>query len=83
MDTFNQQRWSMLNNFESGSLSLEGFNHLDHYFGGLIPEIEIRNSGADGGSFIWVCSYAGMNFYRRMTIGEAINVTFEDKAKSN
>jgi hypothetical protein len=73
----------MHNNFSSGSLSLEAFNHLDHYFGGLIPEIEIRNSGLDGGNFVWVCSYAGMQFYRRMTIGEAINVTFEDKAKSN
>jgi hypothetical protein len=73
----------MQSNLLSGSLSLEAFNHLDHYFNGLIPEVDIKNSGMDGGSFVWVCSYAGMHFYRRMTLGEAINVTMEDKAKSN
>jgi len=73
----------MHSNLLSGSLSLEAFNHLDHYFGGLIPEVEIQKNGFNGGNFVWVCSYAGMHFYRRMTIGEAINATMEDNAKSN
>ena len=54
----------MTENFESGSMSIEAFNTLDYFFNGLVPEMEVDNAG---GTFVWVCSYAGVRFIRRIT----------------
>ena len=62
------------------TLSLEAFNHLDHFYNGLVPQIDLGDSG---GAFVWVCSYAGMKFFRPMTIGEAMEATIKDFAWQN
>lgn len=63
------------------NLSLEAFNVLEHFFSGLIPEIEVEEGG--GGSFVWVCSYGGMNFYRRMTVAELFDKVVNISASRN
>ena len=62
------------------TLSLEAFNHLDHFYNGLVPQIDLGDSG---GAFVWICSYAGMKFFRPMTIGEAMDATIKDFAWQN
>lgn len=62
------------------TLSLEAFNHLDHFYNGLVPQIDLRDSG---GAFVWVCTYGGMKFFRPITIGEAMEATIKDFAKQN
>jgi hypothetical protein len=66
----------------SGSLSIEAFNTLDHFFSGLIPEVELDDTGVSG-SFVWVCSYGGMNFFRRMTILELFDAQLQKTSKLN
>lgn len=63
------------------SLSLEAFNHLDHFYNGLIPQVDLIGDSAP--LFVWVCNYGGMKFYRSMTIAEAMEVTIKDIAKQN
>lgn len=49
-------------------LSLEAFNYLDHFYNRLVPEIDL---GEDmSGNFVWVCTYAGMKFFRPLTMAE-------------
>lgn len=62
------------------NLSLEAFNVLEHFFSGLIPEIEVEEGN---GSFVWVCSYGGMNFYRRMTVAELFDKVVNLSASQN
>lgn len=49
----------------ANSLTLEAFDALDEYFGGLIPEVELVSQD-HGGFFIEVCRYGGMAFYVAM-----------------
>lgn len=64
------------------SLSLEAFNHLDHFYNGLIPQVDL-GSGDSAPLFVWVCNYGGMKFFRPMTIAEAMEATIKDIAKQN
>lgn len=50
-------------------LSLEAFNCLDHFYNRLVPEIDLAGEEL-GGSFVWVCTYAGMKFFRPLTMAE-------------
>ena len=42
-------------------MTQEAFNVLDQHFG-LVPEQDI-----DGGTYVWVCDYAGGKFYTKIT----------------
>lgn len=70
-----------MSNMTSGSLSLEAFNHLDHFYSGLIPQTELSTDS--NAHYIWVCKYAGMDFYRPMTIGEVMNSALRDMSNLN
>lgn len=65
----------------SASLSLEAFNHLDHFYSGLIPKTEL--SSDPNSHYIWVCTYGGMEFYRPMTLGEAMEIALRNKSTMN
>lgn len=41
-------------------MSQDAFNALDEMFG-LVPEQDI-----DGGTYVWVCDYAGGKFYTKI-----------------
>lgn len=49
-------------------LSLEAFNCLDHFYNRLVPELEL--DAEIGSNFVWVCTYAGMKFFRPLTMAE-------------
>lgn len=65
------------------TLSMEAFNALDYFFSGLIPEIEIEETKRDSGVFVWVCTYAGMRFYRKITWAEEFQHHLSNIAKLN
>jgi hypothetical protein len=64
----------------SGSMSLEAFNTLDYFFNGLVPEMEVDDVG---GTFVWVCSYAGVKFFRRITVAEALHNEMQRRSTLN
>lgn len=72
-----------MNTTQVEAITLEVFNHLDHFYGGLVPELTLGGTDGGGGSFVWVCKYGGMNFYRPMTIGEMFQREFEQKSSMN
>lgn len=49
--------------YDAGAIipAKECFNHLDEMFN-LVPDQSI-----DGGTYVWVCDYAGGKFYTKIT----------------
>lgn len=64
------------------SLSLEAFNHLDHLYNGLYPDVELGKD-FDRNLFVWVCNYGGMKFYRPLTMAESLDSALRELAKQN
>jgi hypothetical protein len=68
--------------YMTAHLSMEAFNALDHFFSGLIPEVEIKEE-KNSGAFVWICTYGGMPFYRKCTWAEAFDLYAKNIAKLN
>ena len=61
------------------ALSIDAFNVLCHYYSELIPMVELEGNQ----TYKWVCKFAGMDFDRKLTIGEMMDMTFTDIANKN
>jgi hypothetical protein len=47
-----------------------------------VPEVEIKEE-KDSGAFVWICTYGGMSFYRKITWAEAFDLHAKNIAKLN